>query len=66
MTPRLRVIPLPTEGTYLLVMDRVTQSSGFFDDPTAGHIQAVGSYVKEQSGGACHGFLIVEGELEIE
>lgn len=63
---RLRIVPLPQQEyahPYLLVMDRV---HGDMAEGAAESLKGINSNLKEQTGGLCHGFLMVEGELEIE
>lgn len=65
---RLRILRLPesvNRAPYLIVMDRVP--ADFFGGDTDGiQIRNLGDQVKEASVGLCHGFLVVEGELEVE
>lgn len=65
---RLRIVPLPestSRAPYLLVMDQVP-ADFFGGDDNGIQIRNLGDQVKEASVGLCHGFLVVEGELEIE
>lgn len=65
---RLRIIPLPESANrapYLLVMDQVP-GDFFAGDADGIHFRNLGDQIKEQSVGLCHGFLVVEGELEVE
>lgn len=65
---RLRVVRLPESANrapYLLVLDR-TPADFFGGDENGVQIRNLGDQVKEASVGLCHGFLVVEGELEIQ
>lgn len=63
---RLRIVPLPGDygqtAPYLVVMDKMPEnilSENF-------NVTDFGKAIQESSGGACHGFLMVHGELDIE
>lgn len=63
---RLRIVPLPGEygqnAPYLVVMDRMPEDM----PPESFNAKEFGGVLRESSGGTCHGFLMVAGELEIE
>ncbi len=48
---------------YMLVMDRVPVE---FGETARESWRGLSQSIVEASGGQCHGFLMVEGELEIE